>query len=189
LPLQNSLNVVILNDLKYGLRTFFKYKNSIYPQQIKYFLRFFISKKKVEQYYKKSKNLLLQIIDKQNIYYYVKIICVSEIFVKFLIFFFKYLGIERIYMIDDTRYCIEFQEAAKSLRIKTYGYQQGRVNEYHVGISQICFDNYAIWSNYSKKKIIKLNRNYINKNLFIIGHPLVDSNFKIKTNKIGLSSR
>ena len=45
LPQNNTYNIIILNDLTYGLKTFFKYKNPIYHLQIKYFLSFFISKK------------------------------------------------------------------------------------------------------------------------------------------------
>ena len=87
-------------------------------------------------------------------------------------------------MIDDTRYCNEFLEVAKSLNIKTYGYQGGRVNEYHVGISQICFDNYVLWNSYSRKKIIELNPDYAHKNLFTVGYPLVNFDLKIKKKKI-----
>jgi hypothetical protein len=184
LPAQNTLNIIILNDLKYGLATIFNYKNAIYPLQIKFFLKFFISKKKVTKCYNKSKKFLLRILDKKKTYYYSSVICESEVFIKFFKFLFKFLKIERIYMIDDVRHCNEFIEVARSLNIKTYGYQHARVNEYHVGIGQICFDNYILWNDYSKKKIIRLNTDYSNKNLFTVGHPLVNFDFKIKKNKI-----
>ena len=184
LPAQNTLNIIILNDLKYGLATIFNYKNSIYPLQIKFFLKFFISKKKVTKCYNKSKKFLLRILDKKKTYYYSSVICESEIFIKFFKFLFKFLKIERIYMIDDVRHCNEFIEVARSLNIKTYGYQHARMNEYHVGIGQICFDNYILWSNYSKKKVIQLNPDYMHKNLFIVGHPLLNFIFKIKKKKI-----
>ena len=183
LPIQNTFNIIILNDINYGLRTLFKYKNSIYPLQINFFLKFFISKKKVKKYYNKCKKFLLNVTDVKKAYYYSKILYESELFIKFFKFFFKFLKIERIYMIDDVRYCTEFLEVARSLNIKTYGYQHGRVNEYHVGIAQICFDNYILWNRYSMKKIIELNSDYAHKNLFIVGSPLVNFDFKIKKKK------
>ena len=46
LPQNKIYNILVVNDLTYGLKTFFKYKNPIYYLQIKYFLSFFIKKKK-----------------------------------------------------------------------------------------------------------------------------------------------
>ena len=50
-------------------------------------------------------------------------------------------------MIDDTRYCNEILEASKNLNITTYAYQQGRINQYHVGIGENCFDNFIYGTN------------------------------------------
>ena len=98
---------------------------------------------------------------------------------KFLVFFFRAVKTRKIYLIDDPRYCNEILEASKNLNILRYVYQHGRINQYHVGIGEYCFDNFILWNDYSLKQLIQLNKNYLKKKLFVIGYPLIKEKYKI----------
>lgn len=179
LPQNKIYNILVVNDLTYGLKTFFKYKNPIYYLQIKYFLSFFIKKKNKQKTFENISRGLKNIISKKSIELYSRLICETELIVRFFAFFFRVIKTKKIYMIDDTRYCNEILEASKNLNITTYAYQQGRINQYHVGIGENCFDNFILWNKYSLKKLIHLNKNYSKKKLFIIGYPLIKKKINI----------
>ena len=179
LPKNNTYNIIILNDLTYGLKTFFKYKDPIYYLQIKYFLSFFIVKKNKQKKFENIKRELTNILSNNSIDLYTRLICESELMLKFLVFLFRVVKTEKIYLIDDTRYCNEILEASKNLNISTYAYQQGRINQYHVGIGEYCFENFILWNDYSLKKLIQLNKDYLKKKLFVIGYPLIKEKYKI----------
>ena len=49
-----------------------------------------------------------------------------------------------------------------------------------MGIRYLCFDNFLVWSDYFKKKLIEVNKNYKNKKIFISG--LRKKNYKKDTN-------
>ena len=61
-----------------------------------------------------------------------------------------------------------------------------KFSKFIVGIKYLCFDNFLVWSDYFKKKLIEVNKNYKYKKIFISG--LRDKNYKKKSyeNKINI---
>ena len=57
-----------------------------------------------------------------------------------------------------------------------------KFSKYVVGIKYLPFDYFFIWSNYFKKKLIKINEKYKKKKFYITGYPK-KKNLSIKNNK------
>lgn len=78
--------------------------------------------------------------------------------------------IKKIQTIDDYRYVEFFSQISKGEKIKCFGYMHGRFSQYlsnQKNLFKYNFDTYFVWSKYFKKKIIKLNKRYNEKNVFI----------------------
>lgn len=170
ISLNNTINFVYSSSSKFIILSYFKYPNPIFIKEIYYLITFFKNFKKKESEAKKfafkrfkyQKKLLSQ---------YSYFVAYSEILINFLNDLLPILKIKKFIFIDDTRYINELIVACKNNRIKTIGYMQGRINEYHVGLKHIKFDIYLCWSKYFKDKILTLNNQYRSKDIIIIGHP------------------
>jgi hypothetical protein len=79
---------------------------------------------------------------------------------------FLFLNIKKILMIDDNRVYPIFLDICKKNNIKTFGYMHYKFSKYFVCIPNYEFDNFLVWSDYFKKLLIKLNKNYKKKYLF-----------------------
>ena len=78
--------------------------------------------------------------------------------------------IEKIQTIDDYRYVEFFSQISKGTKIKCLGYMHGRFSKHlsnQKNLFKYNFDTYFVWSKYFKEKIIKLNKHYNEKNVFI----------------------
>ena len=77
---------------------------------------------------------------------------------------FKFLKIKKFLSIDDQRIMQVFLKACKELKIETFGYMHYKFSKYVIGIKYLSFDNFIVWSDYFKKKLIDVNKDYKKKN-------------------------
>lgn len=85
-------------------------------------------------------------------------------------FIFKLFNIKSFLTIDDYRYFKIFIPVCKKLNIKSTGYMHGRISREISSqkyFFQYKFDRYYVWSKYFKLKILKINSNYKEKEIFI----------------------
>jgi hypothetical protein len=83
--------------------------------------------------------------------------------------------------IDDYRYLDIFLPVCTTNKVTTYGYMHGRFSEnlfYQESLKRNKFDNYYVWNNYFKKKILKMNKMYKKKNIIVLNN--YKTHFKIK---------
>ena len=75
---------------------------------------------------------------------------------------FKYLKIRKFISIDDQRIINLFLNICKQLKIKSLGYMHYRFNKKYEKIKHNAFDTFFVWSKYFKKRLIRINKQYIN---------------------------
>ena len=92
-----------------------------------------------------------------------------------------FLRIRKFISIDDQRVIQVFLKVCNELNIKSFGYMHYKFSRFIVGIRYLCFDNFLVWSDYFKKKLIEVNKNYKYKKIFISG--LRKKNYKKDTNE------
>ena len=73
---------------------------------------------------------------------------------------FHFLRIKKFISIDDQRVIQVFLKVCNELNIKSFGYMHYKFSRFIVGIRYLCFDNFLVWSDYFKKKLIEVNKNY-----------------------------
>ena len=91
----------------------------------------------------------------------------------------KWIAVEAVVMLDDSRYTGELIAAAKSLRLRTSFLMHGRQNEYHVGLmaygcrdeQTIAVDGYFVWSEYFRSVVLTHSQLYTRDNTHVCGHP------------------
>jgi len=79
---------------------------------------------------------------------------------------FLFLFVKKILMIDDQRIYPLFLDIARRNQIETYCYMHYKFSKYVVSTYNYEFDNILVWSEYFKKKLIKINPKYKNKNFY-----------------------
>ncbi len=164
---KETINFIILNDFKTGLKNLFKTPNAIYILQIKKFLQYFIFKKEKINLKKKFQEVLS--FPEEDLNYYFDDALGSKKLSKFILIVLKLLKVDKIIAIDDPRNINELLYSAKLLKINTFGYQHARFNKYHVGLYQETFKTYFVWNSYFKNMAKKINKNYTEKNLVETG--------------------
>ena len=146
IKLHKHLNIIKTSGLKLSLLTFFKIPNVVFHESIVYFSRFFI------------KELNFKLREKfKNIHKCKSRQC--RIYLRI----FKYLKIKKFLMIDDYREIQSFIKICKKLNITSIGYMHSRFSKYRVSLRYDCFDKYIVWTDFFKKKLIKINPKYKNK--------------------------
>ena len=98
-------------------------------------------------------------------------------------FIFKYLGIKKFMSIDDMRTMQLFLKICKELNIISFGYMHFKFSKYFIATRYLSFDYFFVWSNYFKKKLLEVNKNYKDKKIFITGYRK-KKNLSIKNKKI-----
>ena len=98
----------------------------------------------------------------------------------------KYSKINEFKMIDDYRLMSLFLPILNKLKIFSIGYMHGRISkdlEYQKNLQLFKFDKYYVWNEYFKEKILRINKKYQKKEIFI-KNPLKKYTTKnlIKTN-------
>ncbi len=148
----NSINIIRCSTFIDSLKAYIKYPNVIFYLSIDYFNSSFLSKNNtILNHYKN-----LHEKEKKN-YDFIKKI-------------FIFLKIKKFLSIDDQRVIQVFLKVCKELKIKSFGYMHYKFTDYVVGIKYLCFDYFIVWSEYFKKKLIKVNKKYKNKKIFISGY-------------------
>lgn len=94
---------------------------------------------------------------------------------------FMYVGIKKFISIDDQRVMVLFLEICSELSIKSIGYMHYKFNDYYQGIKYNAFDIFFVWSNYFKKKLIRINKKYKKKHILIVNKTI--EKFKLKKNR------
>ena len=98
----------------------------------------------------------------------------------------KYSKINEFKMIDDYRLMSLFLPILNKLKIFSIGYMHGRISKdlgYQKNLQLFKFDKYYVWNEYFKEKILRINKKYQKKEIFI-KNPLKKYTTKnlIKTN-------
>ena len=143
---RNFLNIIRTNNFKVSIKAFIKYENVFFHQSIVYFSRFFLIEK-VFSLKEKFLHIHRCNIRKQKIYS----------------FFFKFLKIKKLIMIDDYREIQSFLMVCQKLNISSVGIMHARFSKFRVSLKYSYFDKYIVWTQYFKKKLIEINPKYKNK--------------------------
>lgn len=168
---KKSANFMHINNFKYSLKTLPKKANVIYFESIYEVMKPFLNKQRFE--YVKGDNQFTDNLLETHQNYYSDTYYIFKI-VKFIL---KFLDIDKLISIDDSRYSNELNLAANALDIKTIGYMHGRFNEYHLGLFEFPFDRYLVWSDYFKRMLLSKSSKYKNENIEVVG------NFRIQEKK------
>ena len=86
---------------------------------------------------------------------------------------FRWLRVERLVCLDDSRHTSELRLACQREGIETVAYMHARFNEYHVGLAQPRFDRYLAWSDFFCEALYKLNPEYKKSRVTVCGYPKV----------------
>jgi len=160
---KKSLNIIRCTSFLDSLKSYLLYPNVIFYLPIDYFNSSFFYKKSTL----KNNYEMLHEKEKKN-YQHIKKI-------------FIFLNIKKFLSIDDQRVIQVFLKVCNDLKIKSFGYMHYKFSKYVVGIKYLCFDNFIVWSEYFKKKLIAVNNKYKFKKIFISG--FFKKNYKISNEK------
>ena len=149
---KKSMNIVRCKSFVESLRTFFYFPNVVFYMPFDYFNNFFIKRD--------NKNKIYESLHKKEMKNFI-------IFKKIFIF----VKISKFISIDDQRVIQLFLKICKELNIKSYGYMHYKFSKFVIGIKYLPFDNFFVWSNYFKKKLIEVNQFYKYKKIYISGYP------------------
>lgn len=159
---RKSLNIIRCPSFIDSIKSYLIYPNVIFFLSIDFFnTPFFSRNKNLRTTYE-----ILHKKEKKNFYQIKKI--------------FYFLRIRKFISIDDQRVIQVFLKVCNELNIKSFGYMHYKFSRFIVGIRYLCFDNFLVWSDYFKKKLIEVNKNYKYKKIFISG--LRKKNYKKDTN-------
>ncbi len=86
---------------------------------------------------------------------------------------FRWLRVERLVCLDDSRHTGELRLACQREGIETIAYMHARFNEYHVGLAQPRFDRYLTWSGFFRDALYELNPEYKKSRVTVCGYPKV----------------
>ena len=95
---------------------------------------------------------------------------VDKLNYNFLSNIFKYLRLKEFYMIDDYRHIQLFSKICSENNIKLFLYQHGRFStsqSIQKNIRNINFERYYVWSNFFKKKLLKIDDKFNQEKIFI----------------------
>ena len=160
--LKKTINIVRCASFKDSIKAYIKYPNVIFYLSISYFKKPFFdlnNKNYLEQY---------QIIHESELKIYQKFKNI-----------FSFLRIKKFITIDDQRIMQSFLKICKELNIQSTGYMHYKFTKYVIGIKLECFDNFFVWTDYFKKKLINVNKKYKDKKIVITGFLKKDINKKI----------
>lgn len=157
LDLKKSINFFRSTSSLNSIMLYIKHPNVVFFLSIHYFANI-TNKSKLKNY---SKDLRTQ---------------------NFLKKIFEYLKIRKFISIDDQRVINLFLNICKQQKIKSLGYMHYRFNKKYEKIRHNAFDTFFVWSEYFKKRLIRINKQYINKNIVICG--VENTKFKKTKKKI-----
>tara|TARA_B100000925_G_C22005200_1_gene473321 strand:- start:1320 stop:2396 length:1077 start_codon:yes stop_codon:yes gene_type:complete len=144
--LSNSINFVRSPSYILSLKALFKLKNIIILSSVHGFI------------FKKNKKLK----KKTNLSNKEYISAITSIV--------KFLKINQFKMIDDYRVMPLFLPILDKLNITSIGFMHGRISsklKYQKNLKLYKFDKYYVWNKYFKKKILDINRKYVDNEIYI----------------------
>ena len=164
IPNSKTFNIVKCGSLKKSVFFFLYRPNTLFFNSILCLILFFN--------YKFSDNIII------NFKNYHKCLILYSKIIKWVLNFLK---IKKFFSIDDHRTSCLFQRICRKLKIFSIGYMHGRFSAYQYGLTYDVFDCYLIWDSFFKEKLLKINKNYLNKKIIFIKNPnLKKINMKIK---------
>jgi hypothetical protein len=146
--ISTRVNFVRSENFIESLIVYFKFKNIIFINSLKYIIGYLIG-------IKKSNSSFLK-IHKQNYLFY---LLVKKIFI--------FLKIKNFYLIDDYRIMPIFLTITNELNINSVGFMHGRISKYNIAHKYFFFKKIYVWSNFFKKQLLQFNTQYIDKNIII----------------------
>tara|TARA_X000000950_G_scaffold286617_1_gene396094 strand:- start:16520 stop:17785 length:1266 start_codon:yes stop_codon:yes gene_type:complete len=165
---RKSLNIIRCPSFIDSIKSYIIYPNAVFFLSFDYFNSpFFYRKKNLKNNYK-----ILHEKEKKNFNQIKKI--------------FHFLQIKRFISIDDQRIIQVFLKVCDELNIKSFGYMHYKFSKFIVGIRYLCFDNFLVWSDYFKKKLIEVNKNYRYKKILISGFRDKNINKKIHGTEVNI---
>ena len=165
---RKSLNIIRCPSFIDSIKSYIIYPNAVFFLSFDYFnSSFFYRKKNLKNNYK-----ILHEKEKKNFNQIKKI--------------FHFLQIKRFISIDDQRVIQVFLKVCDELNIKSFGYMHYKFSKFIVGIRYLCFDNFLVWSDYFKKKLIEVNKNYRYKKILISGFRDKNINKKIHGTEVNI---
>ena len=165
---RKSLNIIRCPSFIDSIKSYIIYPNAVFFLSFDYFNSpFFYRKKNLKNNYK-----ILHEKEKKNFNQIKKI--------------FHFLQIKRFISIDDQRVIQVFLKVCDELNIKSFGYMHYKFSKFIVGIRYLCFDNFLVWSDYFKKKLIEVNKNYRYKKILISGFRDKNINKKIHGTEVNI---
>ena len=106
----------------------------------------------------------------------------NKYFLKFLEMIFKFINIRYLYLIDDRREVNFFSKLSRINKLKVLIYMHGKFSRKSKNLSNLSFNKYLVWSNFFKKQLLQINKNYKSENIIVVGNPLFKEKFLNKTN-------
>jgi hypothetical protein len=113
----------------------------------------------------------------------------TQFFIKQILSIYK---INKFSMLDDYRYLNLFLPICRDLKVASYGYMHGRFSKslkFQSSLFKNKFDKYFVWSNFFKKKFLKLNSLYRDEDIVVLKKFKSKFYFKnnsFKNNKINI---
>jgi hypothetical protein len=170
---QQSINFFHTANPRYSIRTLLQHANAFYFESVYYWASLFLptahgpplefsARDWSGQEQSRFQELLTQ---------YRPVVAESYWKVKVIRRILKFLRIRRFVLIDDSRHANELLLACRREGIPTLAYMHARFNEFFVGLSHTPFDHYLVWSEYFKKKLMRLNPIYRADQITVCGHP------------------
>jgi hypothetical protein len=144
--LARRANFVKSEDFKTSIKVFFYYPNIIFIYSLKYIIDFFLNFKI------KKKN-----IRNYNNYFF---FLVTKLVI-------KVLGIRKFFLIDDYRIMPFILSSCNELKIISVGYMHGKLSKYNLSHQYFNFNKFYVWSEFFKKKILSINKNYSKEDIIV----------------------
>ena len=144
--LNNRINFVKSEDFKTSIKVFFYYPNIIFIYSIKYIIDFFLN------FQIKKKNIRIY----NNYFFFL----VTKLVI-------KVLGIRKFFLIDDYRIMPFILSSCNELKIISVGYMHGKLSKYNLSHQYFNFNKFYVWSEFFKKKILSINKNYSKEDIIV----------------------
>ena len=145
--LNNRINFVKSEDFITSIKVFFTYPNTIFIYSFKYIVGYFTD----------NKNKHKKIIRNNNNYYFYLIIKLIS----------KVLSIKKFFLLDDYRIMPFILCSCNELKIISVGYMHGKLSKYNLSHQYFNFNKFYVWSEFFKKKILSINKNYSKKDIIV----------------------
>lgn len=98
-------------------------------------------------------------------------------FLKIIALIFKFINIKYLYTIDDRREIEILSNLSRKNKLKVLIYMHGKFSYKSKKLSKLFFNKYLVWSNFFKKQLLLMNKNYKKENIIVVGNPILKGKF------------